>query len=248
MNAKLQSAGAALALILFCAPGSSADPPAKDEMYGTTWMGLKTQLNQDNMELRPKTGVFAVTDGEGPAGEVAASFAAKFLANFLSDPGSVQDPEHLESETLRYAVDYTGEEVAKVRAMKPDFKDASCSLGLLWLRGKHAWFARAGDVQLYRLHQGKLESVFGPYKKKSESLHGQKTVKAETRKLKTRPGEVYALCTDGVYQVLDKKQLEEILLHSLGNSLESTAKQLAEAVDKKGSPDNFTLVLVRNPG
>jgi serine/threonine protein phosphatase PrpC len=236
-----------LSALLCCALPSSAGPPAKDGVYATSWMGKGMELNQDNMKLSPQTGVFAIGDGENQAGEVASAFAVNFAINFLSDPQSVNEPARREAETIQYLFNFAGEEVAKVRAIEPRYRKAACSLGVLWLRKGHAWFARAGEIRFYRLYQGKLESVLGPYRKKSEDLHGQKSVKAELHRVKTRPGEVYALCTDGVYKVLGPKQLETILLKSLTRPLESTADSLADAVVKKGSPDNFTLILVRSP-
>jgi serine/threonine protein phosphatase PrpC len=215
-------------------------------MYATSWMGKRMKLNQDNMKLNPKTGVFAIADGEDRGGEVASAFAVDFAINFLSDPKSVDEPAHREMETLQYALNFAGEEVAKVRALKPGYREAACSLGVLWLRKNHAWFARAGEVRFYRLHEGKLETVLGPWRKRSDDLHGQKSVKAELHRIKARPGEVYALCTDGVYRALERKELESILLKSLTLPLESTAKHLADAVMKKGSPDNFTLILIRS--
>lgn len=50
------------------------------------------------------------------------------------------------------------------------------------------------------------------------------------------------LCTDGVSDILTDEELAHLL--QKGDQLDETCEQIAQAVEGKGAPDNFTVILV----
>ena len=58
-----------------------------------------------------------------------------------------------------------------------------------------------------------------------------------------REGDVYLLCTDGLTTVLEDDTIEDLL--RTGPDLPSKARDLIDAANHAGGPDNITVVLIR---
>jgi len=59
-----------------------------------------------------------------------------------------------------------------------------------------------------------------------------------------RPGDLYLLCSDGLYDMVDEADIRQALL-TLGDNLEALANHLVQMANDNGGEDNVSVVLVR---
>ena len=60
---------------------------------------------------------------------------------------------------------------------------------------------------------------------------------------KLHPGDVYLLCTDGLWSVVPDKKIAAIFRS--GDDIDAISRRLIEAANDAGGPDNVTALLVR---
>lgn len=140
--------------------------------------------------------------------------------------------------------------------------------GLLIVRG-FAFFAHVGDSRIYRARAGELVRLTDDHSMAAEYLrvHGagadpmilkqhestltrclgawpdvQVTLQGEP----CAPGDVYLLCSDGLWGTLEHEALERLVVGA--TDLAEAAERLVEEANAAGGPDNITALLVRPLG
>jgi protein phosphatase len=222
--------------------------------------GLKRRVNEDCCGMDPARGMYVVADGLGAhaAGRRASETGVAALLRW--------DPT-LASETplaaLRRAVRAANREIHALAASDPRLRGMGTTLAVLWVWQRHACWAHVGDSRIYRVRDGRLAALTldhslaadGVAARRRRPCRGQRhivtralgvqpEVEPDTAQLRVRPGDLFALCTDGISAALPEPELAQILC-SAPADLAVTARALVDAANARGGEDNATVVLVR---
>lgn len=254
---------------------------------GKTDVGRKRRENQDTFRICPEDRLFLVCDGMGgeAGGQIASSLAAETLClswrSLLADPKALApDPAvdwpqnmppnawklvqaiRLSSRRLfRMALEHTelrgmGTTVAAlILDSAPGSKDSSPATAVV---------THVGDSRVWRLRNGKLQSLTKDHSWVNELLDDKEITEEQarvfkrkniiTRALGNSPAvavdvswftlqdqDIFLLSSDGLHGVLSEERMTEILLsHKKNMTLVSDV--LIQEANALGGPDNITAV------
>ena len=225
--------------------------------------GRKRAANEDFYALEEKLGLFVVADGLG--GHVAGRRAAELgVGVFVETVGS--DPEGHASEILRQGFACAGEAIFQAAQADVELRGMGTTLVALWLRDDEAALAHAGDSRLYLLRAGRLHaltldhSVVGERVARGELSAEQARidpsrhiitravgvvpcVEPDVALLRTRAGDLFVLCSDGISSQIEDADIERCL-NTRAAGLDAQAADLVALANARGGEDNATVVLV----
>lgn len=214
-------------------------------------------------------GVFLVADGMGghQSGEVASKLAAKAVSRELMD--RLFDPIIYEGETPTDVeiIEWIKNAVNKAQTLiHQQVPGGGTTLTLSIAIGDHIYSAHVGDSRLYLVRkEGQLilktkdHSLvkrlvdLGEISAQEASIHPQRNVlyralgqedplEPDLDQFSLEIGERLMICSDGLWGVLEKVQMESIL--KVPQLLDKTACELVTAANAAGGPDNISVVLV----
>lgn len=233
--------------------------PLRWESQGLTHVGAVRTNNEDAFLDRPAAGVWAVADGMGghASGEVASRMVVEQLAQ-LPDDGSL-------SLLVDAAEDRLLEVNRQLLTLAMHFKERAIGSTVVTLlaRGRHAACLWAGDSRLYRLRAGRIERLTrdhamvedlvasGLLKRDAAATHpgANQITRAigvspslflEVELFEAQSGDVYLLCSDGLYRELKDAEIAAVLNDDAPN-----LKRLLETALERQPHDNLTAVAVR---
>ncbi|MBK8971112.1 MAG: serine/threonine-protein phosphatase [Hahellaceae bacterium] len=199
--------------------------------------------NQDNALLDQTRGVFAVADGVGGAhaGEEAAALVCTEVrqASLRGQPltqGILNGHEKLRDLSREKAADqYSATTIA--------------CLGLYLRRAEVAW---VGDSRVYLSRQGQLlqmtrdHVVDGQNHVLTQALGAPmvKPIEIDHLEMDRQDGDVWLICSDGLYSVVDEAIILDRLMQPL--SAQKIADELLDRALRGGADDNVTLVIIRD--
>ncbi|MBQ7207247.1 MAG: serine/threonine-protein phosphatase [Lentisphaeria bacterium] len=222
-----------------------------------THTGLVRKENQDSWCCMPAAGLFAVSDGMG--GGEGGELASAMVIDMLRKAGHAPLREPAAAAQLAYEAD------AKIQAYaeKNHLRGMGATvIALLFdpFQPDKAMLFYAGDSRCYRLRGRTLEQLSSdhtvagamgiPEERLARKFQGVLTNAVgcganffvETRELELREGDLFLLCSDGVYRLLGDDGLKQVL----GSG--APPAELAETLVKKsldcGGVDNATAVVV----
>jgi serine/threonine protein phosphatase PrpC len=220
--------------------------------------------NEDSFIADSHSKIFLVADGMGGhvAGEIASQIAASTVNEFLTK----KSPESNMEEVLDLAVQAANTRVYETQMMKSEYGGMGSTLTVLAIPDTRYFLAQVGDSRAYLFRKNTLSQLSrdhsvvwplyekGLLAKEDISRHPRKNL--ITRSIGTHPevevdlqsgsilkGDVFLLCTDGLTDVLSDKDIRQILSAS-GRNLEEIGKNLIQAANSGGGPDNVTVVVV----
>ncbi len=230
---------------------------ALGRVAGTTHAGRKRRRNEDAYVVAPP--LFAVADGVGgaQAGEIASSLAAAAVQEL---EGSVDSGERRVAELIgeanRRVYERSSEDEA-VSGMGTTMtvallEDAEVAIG--HVGDSRAYLIRGADLeQLTEDHSLVAELVrSGKLSPQEAESHPQRSVitralgsdpdvDIDTFSIRTEPGDLFMLCSDGLTDMIDDGRiLAEIERNR--DDLKAAAKALISAANKVGGEDNITVV------
>lgn len=204
-------------------------------------------------------------------GEIASRLAVDEMRDFVGrnrrDPAATwpcgEDKKRAFSESLLHAASLCAhQKIVKHRTDR--LRNMGSTIVTLLLEDNRATCAHVGDSRLYRLRGTELTQLtrdhsfwaeleasggtevqrkdFGWKNQITRALGVDGSHKADTATLELLPGDVWLLCSDGLYDPLDPAQLAEPLrLASAKDACEAIVQRAFDA----GSQDNITAVVVR---
>lgn len=223
--------------------------------------------NEDALVMEPGLGLFAVADGMGgyEGGEVASGIVAETLVDFFER--NVVDAEgtwpfaedhgrgpleNLVDVALRLA---NREVIARKHGA---LSQMGSTATVAALRGRRLVVGNIGDSRLYRLRAGVLERLTRDDSVAEELLAAGGDVVESWRHCLTKavgmgtsqraallretvdPGDVYLLCSDGLWEPLPA----DTIAQWLAAPVDAACEGLVEAAYAAGSRDNITAVVV----
>lgn len=221
--------------------------------------GLVRHGNEDAAIAQPP--VYAVADGMGgaQAGEVASGMAVEAIAS--SRPEDAAALFRL-TEAINHSIFEQATGDAGRAGMGTTLTAALTADG-------RVDFVHVGDSRAYRLRGGKLEQLSADHSLVGEMVrtgelteaealkHPQRsiitralgvdsTVEVDSFSVETAPGDLFLLCSDGLYSMIPPVAIEAILRDS--GDLSTAAASLVEAANSAGGEDNITVVIFSPDG
>jgi serine/threonine protein phosphatase PrpC len=216
--------------------------------------GRKRRHNEDVYVVDPP--IFAIADGMGgaAAGEVAAAVAADALRG---EGGSGEDTlVTLIQEANRRVYERAAEDTAK--------SGMGTTMTVALLEDGRVRIGHVGDSRAYLLRDGELSQLTddhslvgelvrsGKLAPEEAETHPQRSVitrvlgtdpdvDVDTLAIETRSGDLFLLCSDGLYSMVGNDRILELVERNR-RDLDAAAKALIAAANKGGGDDNITVV------
>jgi len=239
-------------------------PPIHLEMAGFTDTGMVRPHNEDCILLDVGHGFALLADGLGGynAGEVASGMVVSLVA------------EGLRTQTAIDPVGLLKREVAKANAVifeaslrKPAYAGMGTTLVAAVFSDHRVTVAHVGDSRLYRLRAGRFEQLtrdhslmqdqidsgfisrmaarLSPQRSLlTKALGTEPLVAIELGAFDTLPEDLYLLCSDGLTEMLEDKDILRTLAAWQSN-LPVAAQRLIQIANENGGLDNVSVILVR---
>src|ERR671934_2088853 len=216
--------------------------------------GRKRRHNEDVYVVDPP--IFAIADGMGgaKAGEVAAALAADALRG---GGGSGEDTLlMLIQEANRRVYERATEDAAK--------SGMGTTMTVALLEDGRVRIGHVGDSRAYLIRDGELVQLTDDHSLVGELVrsgkltpedaesHPQRSVitrvlgtdpevDVDTATVETRAGDLFLLCSDGLYSMVGNDRILQLVERHRGD-LDAAAKALVAAANKVGGEDNITVV------
>jgi PPM family protein phosphatase len=226
-------------------------------------VGKTRSINEDSgitLPL-PEGGLFAVADGMGGhnAGDVASQLAVRLLQE------SYLESKESTPKRLVRALEGVNEKVYN-EASRPDRRGMGTTITTLAVDHGYALVANVGDSRIYLLRGEKLQQLTRDHSWVAEqqrrgllsedearnhrwrsvisnALGSSADLKVDLLGVKLEEGDLFLLCSDGLSGVIDDERLTQFLAANL--PLERKARNLIDAANAEGGPDNITALLIR---
>lgn len=207
--------------------------------------------------------LFVVADGMGglQAGEVASRSACEAIASYFL-------MEKIESiyYALKNSIEIANNIVYNYGKSK-NLKSIGTTAVVFYIEDKNAFYAHIGDSRLYLYENEKLKQLtkdhsYVQYLIDNNQITEQEAKTHPKRNMITRAigielnvnptvfeksielknGQIYLLCTDGLFNSIDKETIEKILSEKIDIKLK--ANNILQEALKLGGSDNITFILI----
>ncbi len=221
---------------------TSAGPRERNEDF----MGVVTPENE---QLMSKGALLAVADGvSGHSGgrEAAEMSVRSLLSDYYATPDTWEVTAALE-KVLGAVNRWVLAQAAKQR----DMAGMATTMSALVLRGRRYTVAHVGDSRVYRLRGGELQPLTTDHVwDRPDMRHVLKRAIGLDRQLVVdyaegdlQAGDMFALMSDGVWEPLGNKRIQEIL--ALYQNPQLVSDDLVKQALAEGGQDNATALVVR---
>ena len=225
-----------------------------------TDVGKVRANNQDAPIVSEKLRLYGVADGMGghKGGETASRVAVQVVKNALSR-------KRPEEDALRMGLEAANRRIYGMAGSDENLTGMGTTMTLLWEGEQRILIGHVGDSRAYRLRDGKLSQITQDHSVVGELLRNQVITpemakKHPYRNIITRAvgidpvvegdvlsedkqlDDLWLVCSDGLYNMVDDKDIEEILQTM---NEEKAADRLLELALEHGGTDNITFVLGR---
>lgn len=132
-------------------------------------------------------------------------------------------------------------------------------------RNNRVFMGNVGDSRGYRIRDGKIEQMTTDHSLVAEQIRAgiikpkeakehrykniitrsvgfQETVEADIEARGAKENDIYLLCSDGLYNLVENSEILDIVKN---NSLKDACKHLIDITNSRGGDDNITVVLVK---
>lgn len=168
---------------------------------------------------------------------------------------------------VKFLIEKANSTVFHVSQTQPQCRGMGTTVVVAVFHDNRVTIGHIGDSRVYRFRDGKLEQVTkdhsfvqelidkGLYTKEEARESNRKnvvtralgvspTVEAEVHEHKTRPGDVFLMCSDGLSDLVADEDIETTF-RELGSNLSEVAGHLVNVANASGGKDNISVVLAR---
>lgn len=212
--------------------------------------------------------MFAIADGMG--GQRGGGIASKMACEGMSDyyrrelPAQEITNPDIKLGFLEKFIHTTHEKIHRYGEENKKYAHMGTTLSVLVLVNHWALVAHVGDSRIYRLRGDILEQLtedhtmaqlsveMGYIKPKHVSKNplrhiltqaiGEELDEIQTKKEEIKAGDIFLLCTDGLYGILSDDEIREIIQDEGANP--GVCERLLETAREKGGQDDATVILV----
>ncbi len=237
-----------------------------------TDIGRKRKRNEDYYDLHiPEPGspqhaygaLFVVADGMGGmgGGDAASQTAVRVLFEHYYTERS---PHITPLAALKAALEAANVAVRQKAREIHMSRIGTTAAGVLLLPNGEALIFNVGDARVYRVRQGFIEQlshdqsvlqhqidaglISAEQARQARNVNvtaflGQPTsIEAVHRKVQVQPGDVFLLCSDGLWDLVTPHEMLRIVEQY---TAEQATRRLIELALKRGAPDNVTVLVLR---
>ena len=233
-------------------------PVQVSEHAGITDLGRERQGNEDAYVEEPP--LFAVCDGMGgaKAGEIASGIVADTLE-------AAHDAGHL-PDLLAAAIEDANGRIHALAKEDRSREGMGTTATAAWVADTALKIAHVGDSRVYRFRDDSLEQLtedhslvgglvrLGKLTPQEAEQHPQRsvilravgveaTVEVDVSEHDLEDGDLYLLCSDGLYSMVRDEVIAETLRAT--TTLSDAAAMLVDLANASGGRDNITAVLFR---
>lgn len=127
-----------------------------------------------------------------------------------------------------------------------------CTLSAMVIKSTTAHLFHVGDARIYQIHGGAFEQLTDDHRlwvseeksHLSRALGVSQQIDIDYRSLAVDVGDVFLLATDGVYEYVDARFVNDSLSNNKAN-LDQAAKEIVDEALAQGSTDNLTAQIIR---
>ena len=225
-----------------------------------THRGMRRQINEDAILVRPEVGLWAVADGMG--GHEAGDVASRLVTDAL---GALDREQSLS----RFVDDVDDTLIGINRKLRTHASEnfagrtMGCTIVALIAGGYVGVCLWAGDSRLYRLRRGELRQITRDHSPLEEAVDrglmsveeaaerpessvitravgGQGELHLDIIVFEMEPDDIYLLCSDGLYRELENKEMLAILT---SRSVEESVDELLDCALERGARDNVSVIV-----
>jgi len=232
---------------------------------GKTDIGLRRSNNEDAFIISPELGFCLAADGMGgaAAGELASKIFADTVLEIFADSTDQSEKEIL--YRVKKAFSFANEKILEDATQNPNHEGMGCTAELLAFFGGGFALGHVGDSRTYRFRNGQLRQLTQDHtlvqEQIEEGLISSENIRnhplrniilralGQERELaldllrgKILPGDLFLLCSDGLTDMVQDDQIQEILSSDI--DIHRKADKLVESAKAAGGKDNITVVLV----
>ncbi len=236
-------------------------------IFSATDVGQKRQMNQDYVFVSTDPvgnlpNLFVVADGMGGhnAGDYASSHGVQTLVEEIR-----RDADYNPVKVIRHAIETANQEILAKAENDENLRGMGTTMVVCTIVGQYAYVANIGDSRLYvierqikqvtrdhslvqemvRMGELNQEEARNHPKKNiiTRALGAEKSVDVDFFDLKLESGSVILMCSDGLSNMVEDRQMEEII-HSEGEDLNAKGRRLVLEANQNGGKDNIAIILV----
>lgn len=226
-----------------------------------TDIGKVRRSNQDATIIAGAERLYGVADGMGGhnGGETASSEARDGLISLLRG-------KEADLAGLRTAIGAVNRRLFLRQKEDESLSGMGTTLTVLWFSPDRVYLGHVGDSRAYRLRDGQLTQITEDHSVVAELVRNgmltpeqaanhpmrnvitravgtEEGVEADMLSEERRKGDVWLICSDGLYGMIGDQAIEKILKE---NEPEKAADLLIAGALDAGGRDNVTLVLIRD--
>lgn len=163
------------------------------------------------------------------------------------------------------AIEFANRLIFETARGSAELQGMGTTLVAAYFHGSYVFIAYSGDSRAYRLRKGRLTQLTEDHSLLNEYLRLQmisvediprfpfrnvimkalglsEKAPVDYLRRRTRPGDVYLLCSDGLTDMVSDEEIREALL--AGGDLSTRCRRLVEMAEAAGGYDNITVVLI----
>ena len=218
---------------------------------------------EESTEAEARGRLYVVADGMGNqgAGEVAAKTAVDTVVDVYYSGEGGENPQ----DALRYAVECAHSSIRDSAQKNPEYTKMGATLTALVLLDDRVFIAHVGDTRAYVIRKGKIRQLTDDHnwagdqlrkgaitkvhanthprrKVLTRSLGQTPQVEIDTMVAEIEPGDIFLLCTDGLYDTLSDEEMERVLIEA---GPEMACRELVARANRNGGADNIAAVLIK---
>lgn len=228
---------------------------------------LVIRIDSVYSSLQQERALFILADGMGGhnAGEVASSLAVRKTAEYLF-PVLISSGDFDWHLALRSGIEESNISILDYSTKNPEFGGMGTTIVVAILIDRKLYVGNIGDSRLYLINKNrkKIKQITkdhslvqklvdsGQIKKEDAKFHPQKNiitmalgcfpeVDVDTFELDLEKEDIILLCCDGLTDVVDDDEINNIVL--INEDVKKACDELVRAANDKGGHDNISVIL-----
>jgi len=185
--------------------------------------------------------------------------------SYLDGDATAASTEGLEQDRLKDAINRAGNMIVRRAFEDPELKGMGTTSTVMFISADKAYIAHVGDSRAYCVRDGEIIQITEDHSLVHEQLKSgliteeeakthqlkniitrsvgvQEEVEVDTIVWKIQPGDSYLLCSDGLSNMMNDDEMQDIINKF---DVEQGARELVDLANSRGGEDNITLILLK---
>ena len=238
-------------------------------VFAKTDIGKAREKNQDYYYVSKDTDVpriYILADGMGgyKGGEVASKLATESVKKYIENNFSniIKEKEEI-LKLIASAVEYANMVVYEKSKEDKELEGMGTTLEVCVIYNNKAYIGHVGDSRVYRIRKDIIRKLTKDHSYVQQLIEDKKITREEakthpkknmiTKALGCTPfvepdlrarnfekGDIFIICSDGLTNMVDEKQIYEIIKQDIENATE----KLINEANQAGGYDNITVIII----